>query len=599
MSDWRTTTARRLLGPLGFYLLATAVGIVAGLGAVVFRGLIALVHNLLFLGRISVVYDANVHTPPGPFGPLVVLAPVLGAAGVAFLVKNFAPEAKGHGVPEVLDAIYYQKGVIRPIVAVIKSLASALTIGSGGSAGREGPMIQIGASFGSTLAQWFTLAPWQRITLIAAGAGGGIAASFNTPVGGILFAIEIMMHELSVRTLVPVAISTATATYVSRLVFGAHPSFIIPDFETPHFHVTDPRTLLSYIVLGVVAGLASSLFIKCLYLFEDFFEGHARFSYYLRHCAAMLLVGTIFYVMMRIFGHYYIEGVGYATVQDVLTGKMSAVPLLLLLFVLKMVATSLTLGSGASGGIFSPTFFMGATLGGACGVILVSAFPGLMVSPAGFAVAGMAGMVGASTGAAVAAIVMIFEMTLDYGVIIPMTITVALAYGIRRMFSKESIYTIKLVRRGHRVPESLRANLYELRQAGELMDRPVVSMPASSSPRQAMTQMRDHPATSCFLLEEDGQVAGILEREAAVELGDSSGFVDGVRQIASKAYIVAAEDTPLFDLLAAMRARNASVALIARREGAVAVSDIRGVITKRHVAQVLADVVELFADRPS
>jgi chloride channel protein, CIC family len=180
----------RPLGLLAFNLLAILIGLVAGLGAVVFRGLISLFHNLLFLGHFSFIYDANVHTPPSPWGVFVIFVPVVGAAGVAFLVGKFAPEAKGHGVPEVMDAIYYNNGIIRPVVAVIKSLASALSIGSGGSIGREGPIIQIGSSFGSTMGQIIHMPPWQRITLIAAGAGAGIAATFNTPIGGVLFPLE-------------------------------------------------------------------------------------------------------------------------------------------------------------------------------------------------------------------------------------------------------------------------------------------------------------------------------------------------------------------------------------------------------------------------
>jgi CIC family chloride channel protein len=183
---------------------------------------------------------------------------VIGAVGVAFLVKNFAPEAKGHGVPEVMDAIYYGGGKIRPVVALVKSLASALSIGSGGSVGREGPIIQIGASFGSTMGQVLRLPPWQRITLIAGGAGAGIAATFNTPVGGVLFALEIMMHEVSARTLVPVAICTATATYIGQLFFGPHPSFVIPEMEQPYFHVSSPGVLVAYLPLGILLGLLSA-----------------------------------------------------------------------------------------------------------------------------------------------------------------------------------------------------------------------------------------------------------------------------------------------------------------------------------------------------
>ncbi|MGA9193128.1 MAG: chloride channel protein, partial [Anaerolineales bacterium] len=378
------------LGSLKFSSLSILVGIVAGLGAVLFRAMIALFHNFFFLGKLSIIYDTNSHTPAGPWGPGIILVPVIGGAIVSFLVKNFAPEAKGHGVPEVMDAIYYNRGRIRPVVAAIKSLASAISIGSGGSVGREGPIIQIGSSFGSTLGQLIRMPHWQRIALIAGGAGGGIAATFNTPVGGILFAIEIMMNEISVRTLVPVAISTATATYVGRLVFGPTPSFVIPRFETPFFHVTEPLVLLSYVGLGLLMGLVSAVFIKSIYGFEDFFDKRIGGSYYRRHLLGMLLVGVMLYVTFRLYGKYYIQGVGYGTIQDVLSGVQFSVALLILLAVLKLVATSLTLGSGASGGIFSPALFLGATVGGAYGLFLDQLFPAFSISAPAFAVAGMA-----------------------------------------------------------------------------------------------------------------------------------------------------------------------------------------------------------------
>ena len=247
----------RQLGPLSFYAWSVVIGVVGALGAVVFRGLIALFHNLLFLGQWSFLYDANTHTPPSPWGPFVILVPVLGAACVAFLVSNFAPEAKGHGVPEVMDAIYYNKGVVRPVVALIKSLASALSIGSGGSVGREGPIIQIGSSFGSTLGQILRVPTWQTITMIAAGAGAGIAATFNTPIGGVLFAVEIMLHEVSARTLVPVTIATVTSSYIGRLVFGDDPSFVIPPLEVTAHRATDLLVLVFYPGLGVLMGLVS------------------------------------------------------------------------------------------------------------------------------------------------------------------------------------------------------------------------------------------------------------------------------------------------------------------------------------------------------
>ena len=216
------------LGLLRLSLLAIVVGVITGFGAVVFRALIGLIHNAAFLGVLAISYDASVFTPPSPSGAFIILVPVIGGLIVTFLITNFAPEARGHGVPEVMDAIYYKEGVIRPVVAVIKSLASALSIGTGAAVGREGPIIQIGSAIGSTLGQIVRMAPWQRITLVAAGAGAGIAATFNTPIGGVMFAIELMMPELSARTFLPVALATGTATFIGRIFFGLYPAFVIP-----------------------------------------------------------------------------------------------------------------------------------------------------------------------------------------------------------------------------------------------------------------------------------------------------------------------------------------------------------------------------------
>ena len=191
-------------------------------------------------------------TPPSPWGAFVILVPVLGGLIVTFLIKNFAPEARGHGVPEVMDAIYYGEGVIRPVVAVIKSLASALSIGTGAAVGREGPIIQIGAALGSTLGQIIRMAPWQRITLVAAGAGAGIAATFNTPIGGVMFAIELMMPELSARTFLPVALATGTATFVGRIFFGMHPAFAIPTALLTSQQPASLAALLLYALLGAL-----------------------------------------------------------------------------------------------------------------------------------------------------------------------------------------------------------------------------------------------------------------------------------------------------------------------------------------------------------
>ncbi|HWF46750.1 MAG TPA: chloride channel protein [Bryobacteraceae bacterium] len=584
----------RTLPRLGLSLVSVAIGIVAGLGAVAFRALIAFFHNLLFLGKVSAIYDANAHTPPSPWGPLVILVPVIGAAGVAFLVKNFAPEAKGHGVPEVMDAIYYHKGIIRPVVALVKALASALSIGSGGSIGREGPIIQIGSSFGSTVGQLLNLPIWQRITLIAAGAGGGIAATFNTPIGGVLFAAEIMMHEVSARTLVPVAIATATATYVGRFFFGPHSSFVIPAIETFHSRSEAPLLLLSYVGLGIIMGLVSTLFIKSIYRFEDIFERRINANYYLQHMSAMLIAGALMYGLMSLFGHYYIEGVGYATIQDILSGRAPALYVLVLLFFLKLLATSLTLGSGASGGVFSPALFLGATAGGAYGMVLKLWFPHLSVSPPAFAVVGMAGAVGGATGAAMASIVMIFEMTLDYSVIVPLTIVVAISYAIRKALTRDSIYTLKLTLRGDRVPEALEADIQILRRAGEIMETDFATVAAHTPLREFMHSLKPGSSPYAFLVTGDNDIVkGVVTRDRLTSLEQWRPTVV-LGDVASTDYIVVKQETVFFEIVRSMRAAKASMALVSSTDVPLAASAIKGVITREEIIDFLAAGRELF-----
>lgn len=587
------TPASRTLGSAILWLLSILVGIVAGLGAVAFRALIAFFHNLLFLGKFSSAYDANAHTPASPWGPFIIVVPILGALAVVFLVKTFAPEARGHGVPEVIDAVYNHKGIIRPVVSVVKALASAISIGSGGSVGREGPIIQIGASFGSTMSQLLRLPTWQRVTLIAAGAGGGIAATFNTPVGGVLFALEIVMHEVSARTLVPVVTSTAIATYVGQLFFGSHPSFYIPAFQTTFFQLTNPFVLVAYLPLGAIAGLISALFIHSIYGFEGFFEKRVKGGYYVQHVTGMLIVGILMYTMMVRFGHYYVEGVGYATIQDILTGTAFPLYFLVLLFVLKLLATSLTLGSGASGGVFSPALFLGATAGAVYGLVLHQWFPKLDISAPAFAVAGMAGVVGGSTGAAMAAIVMIFEMTRDYTVILPMTLTVALSYAVRRSVIRDSIYTRKLTLRGERVPETLRADLHFIRHAQDIMNSHLTLLPAAKGLPRLPGLTPDENA-ALLVSDESGVVAGVITPENVPRFKQAKPTA-AVEDFAQSDYVVVAPAVSLWEVIEAMRRSGAGVALVALKQDPLVAADVQGIITRKQVIDTLGRDMELFS----
>ncbi|MGI6294816.1 MAG: chloride channel protein [Armatimonadota bacterium] len=583
MND-NSSTENRTLGLLGLSLLAILTGIVAGFGAVAFRDLIALAHNLLFLGKFSFVYNSNVHTPPSPWGPFVILAPVVGAIFVAFLVKNFAPEAKGHGVPEVMDAIYYNRGIIKPVVAVIKSIASAISIGSGGSVGREGPIVQIGSTFGSNIGRWLKISTDQCLTMIACGAGAGIAATFNTPVGGVLFAVELMLHEVSARTIVPVVLACATATFIGRVYFGDHPVFTIMLRDIVFFHLDHFWELLTYIGLGLLIGLASLAFIKSLYGTEDFFENRIAGSYYRKHLLGMFIVGVIIYLLMINFGHYYVEGLGYATVQDIFSGVRFPVYLLLLLFVLKLAATSLTLGSGASGGVFSPSLFLGATLGAAYGTAIQWIFPSVTIDIGAFAVAGMAGAVGGATGAAMTAIVMLFEMTLDYNALLPATITVAVSYGLRKSLLSESIYTMKLTRRGRYIPEIFRKDLRFLKSAQDLMDSSMTLIRRDEPAEAIATRLSQDQEISLLIVVDNARVVGFVTRD---ELAAAQNVV--IEEVIRRDFTFESHKSILIDVMANLHSTGAFVAFVVPQGADYRADNIKGFISKQTLADLYLD----------
>ena len=496
---------------------------------------------MLFTGHADIHYDANVFTAPSPWGALVILVPVLGAVVVTFLVDNFAPEAKGHGVPEVMDAIYYKGGIIRPVVALVKSLASAIAIGSGSSVGREGPIIQIGSALGSTLGQIIRMPAWQRISLVAAGAGAGIAATFNTPIGGVMFAIELMMPEVSVETFLPVAIATGAATFVGRWFFGDAPAFHVPPIQAMAIDASALLVLLLFAVMGALSGVwAAGVHTRTAPG-----RGLVRADQvpYLRHMLGMLMVGVLMYLLFRTLGQYYVDGVGYATVQAVLAGAISSFWLLGLLSVCKVLATSLSLGSGSSGGIFSPSLFMGATLGGGFAALLNAVGFPIHLSVPAFAMVGMGAMVGGGTGAVMTAVTMIFEMTLDYSIVMPMIVAVAMSIGARRMLSRETIYTLKLVRRGQAIPKARHANMFLVRSAGEVMDSDIEVLPAEASFDDYLRQPEHAGRLRHVVVTANGNIYGVIRVNTGLRRGLEAAHTGvSLGDVASRNFIVVPED---------------------------------------------------------
>jgi CIC family chloride channel protein len=568
--------------------LALVVGVMTGVGAVALRALIGFFHNALYNGTFSIWYDANVSEGPSRFGDWVFLSPILGGLVVVFLVQRFAPEAKGHGVPEVMDAVFYKHGNIRGQVAVIKSVASALSIGSGAAVGREGPIIQIGSALGSAFSQAIRLATRQKITLLAAGAGAGIAATFNTPLGGVLFAIEILLPEVSNRTFLPVVVATGAATTIGRILIGPDPAFVVPDIQLSLAPALSVQEAIAFVLLGIVCGLASWAFIRLLVIMEDGFPklpGNA----YTQNIFGMAIIGLMMVAMTRAFGHPYVDGVGYGVIQSILDNKMASVGLLALLFVLKLLATTISLGSGASGGIFSPSLYLGATLGGSFAVAVGKILPlaGLTVPSA--AIVGMAAMVGAGTGGVMTAIVMVFEMTRDYAIIVPVIVAVAVAAGIRRALIGETIYTIKLRHRGHRIPKERHINIYLVKQAQDIMERRFIIAKAGTSLKDTISLEEDTDDLRAIIVEREGRIVGLIPPRSGL-WRESQGNPNLLVERFVEGRAVICRDVDLLSLVFARLKRHRSgAAIVFRGVNRPRVVDIVGVITKRAIADTVID----------
>lgn len=563
---------------------AFIVGVVAALGAIGFRFLIALIYNLAVYQRLSFDYNPNAFGPPSPLGPFIILVPVVGGLIVVALVRAFAPEAKGHGVPEVMYAIYHNGGNVRGIVAVVKSLASALSIGTGASVGREGPIIQIGSSFGSTFARFLGLIRAQKITLLSAGAGAGIAATFNTPLGGVLFALEVLLPEISPRSFLPVVIATATATYVTRLVMGAESAFAVHGLSIPQLESVNGYEIVLAAVLGVVVGVAAWAFVKLLAFAEDWFE-ELPINPYLQNVIGMTLVGCMGYGFFLASGHYHVLSVGYSTIQDILDGGNTAIVLLIALFFGKLLATTISLASGASGGIFSPSLFMGASLGAAIGAIGAALFPDANISIPTFAMIGMGAMVGGATSAAMTAIVMIFEMTRDYNLIVPLVLAVALAIGVRRALVVSDIYTIKLRKRGRPIPTNRTTNMFMVQPVTEIMSRDFRVFPETMTVAEAIGQIA--PSTTKVVVSDGQRISGFIRfgtlRDDMSKIGKET-----LGSISSGNFIIAAEPNNLNDVITRMSRRGRNYAIVIKgNRGVPRPDEIVGIIDREEVAQAV------------
>jgi CIC family chloride channel protein len=456
---------------------AVFVGLAGALGAVLFRLLIRLVQGFAFEGTdglLAVIDEGIAAETVDPLAAAQNLAwywriaiPAAGGLLVGPLIYFFAREARGHGIPEVMKAVAVRGGVIRARIVGIKALASALSIGTGGSVGREGPIVQIGSAFGSTVGQWMKLNAAGVRTLVGCGAAAGISATFNAPIAGAIFAAEIIVGDFAVTQFTPIVISSVVASVVTRYAIGNHPAFVVPDYE-----IVSPFELLPYMAAGIVAGLVAVAFIRTLTLSEDLFA-RVPLPEWSRAALGGAIVGTMAIWLPNVYG------VGYTTISGALAGTLTA-GLMGILVVAKIIATSVTIGSGGSGGVFAPSLFLGATAGGVIGTLVEQYFPGATASSGAYALVTMGAVVAAATHAPVSAIIIIFELTQTIDIIPALMTACVISTLVAQLCYRDSIYTTKLRRQGIDMFETKNPNvLKELWVRDVIVLDPVV-IPASA-----------------------------------------------------------------------------------------------------------------------
>jgi len=488
-------------------LVAIGCGIAGAMGAIAFRFLIRLVQAAFFEGLpgLATLFEQGLLAEAGD--PLAaaravawywrLLLPALGGLIVGPLIYFFAREAKGHGVPEVMAAVALRGGVIRRRVVSVKALASAISIGSGGSVGREGPIVQIASALGSTIGQALRFPASQLRTTVGCGAAAGIAATFNAPIAGALFAAEIIVGNFAVAQLSPIVISSVVATVISRFVLGNYPAFRVPGYE-----LVSPFELMPYMVVGLVAGLVALAFMRALYFMEDLFE---RFPIpeYLKAGLGGLLVGAIGIWLPNVFG------VGYSTITMALTGALPFY-LLGLLLLAKIAATSITIGSGGSGGVFAPSLFLGAMTGGFLGTFIHQWFPDATASSGAYALVTMGAVVAAATHAPITAIIMIFELTQTINIIPPLMAACVVSTLVATFVQRESIYTMKLQRHGIDLYEEENQNVLKSLYVRDIIDREPEVLPASAGFASVVERVIGSEHSEFFVVDDREKLRGLI-----------------------------------------------------------------------------------------
>lgn len=479
----------RLAVPL---LIATLVGVLTGFVTVGFVKIIHFSEHFFFdTGEKALSFLGQYW---------IILIPIIGGLLVGPIVTFLAPEAKGHGVPEVMKAIVLKGGRIRPIVVLAKALASTIAIGTGASVGREGPIVQVGSALGSTIGQIFKMSELRIKNLVACGAAAGIAGVFNTPIAGVMFALEVILRDFGARALSTVVVAAVSASVVSRMFLGDAPAFIAPTYA-----LSSPFEMFIYLGLGIASALAAWTFMKMLHFSENVFESW-KFPAWLKPAVGGLGIGMIGFFFPQVFGS------GLETIENAIHGNLE-LKILLILIVLKMIATSVSLGSGSSGGVFAPALFVGAVLGGSVGKLFYGRVPFDMAPPGAYAMVGMASVFAGAAHAPVTAILIVFEMTGDYKLILPLMVATVVSVSLAQLISRESIYTEKLKQKGIDIDSMEEVKVLGAIQVRDAMTKDFVTVPQKMKAQEVVELMSKETDKTFFVTNEKKEMIGAIKKK--------------------------------------------------------------------------------------
>ena len=531
--------------------LALVVGFIGGLVAQGLLELIYLFTNIFFYGKWSFAITSPVHHHLGAW---VILIPPIGGLLVGIMIYVWEPTLKGHGIPEAMEAVLVGKSLVRMRVGVLKPLATAFAIGTGGPFGAEGPIIQTGAAFGSIFAQVTKLTPYQRRVLLASGAAAGMAATFVAPFAGILVAIELLLFEFRARSFIPVAISSVVATAVA-----VHFRGWAPLFPTPAFSLKSMQELWLFALMGLLMGLIGIAMIRVLFWIEDLFDNHFPLRPRLVWAPAFgaLLLGVIGYFYPQVFG------TGYDTIRDMLNDRLST-GTLLGVSLAKFWALVISLGSGTTGGVFAPSLIVGGGVGTVYAQVWHHFFPHFVSDPALYALVAMAAVFGGIARAPFTSIVFLFELSRNPNALLPLVVCCVVSDGFVRLFSAESIMTGKLIKRGLIVRQDYSVPVFMRARIEQVMRKNFTAVRPDDEVRAVVREVTPEATGVIPVVEEDGHLMGIIEAHDLLKGVDSN---LKVQDIARQDYVMARPGQTVDEVVREMVLHNAENVVVVEQDG--------------------------------